>query len=256
MDDLTTATEILKEKANILVFSGAGISTESGIPDFRGPNGLWKRVDPDDFQISRYLADAELRAQGWKMHANGERWGSGEPLPNRGHQAVVDLWSKGRLAGVVTQNIDGLQQAAGLPDDRIAELHGSVNEARCLGCGETWPTSTILERVIGGEEDPQCESCRGIIKTRVVMFGEELDRSTIDRAYEFLSRADALIVVGSTVAVWPASDVVLRAAFKPIPVVIINQGETEADYLAAAKVDGPIGDVLPEIVNALVARNS
>lgn len=251
MEDLDRAVEILKDKRQILVFSGAGISTESGIPDFRGPNGLWTRVDPDDFNISRYLSNRELRVRGWRMHANGERWGSGEPSPNRGHQAVVDLWRNGQLAGVVTQNIDGLQQAAGLPDELIAELHGNVKESHCLDCGLTWPTDAILERVVAGEEDPHCSTCGGLIKTRVVMFGEGLDPTTVDLAYQLLAEADALIVVGSTVAVYPASDVVLAAAFKPVPVVIINMGETEADYLAATRLDGPIGELLPALVAAL-----
>ncbi len=250
MDDLARAVEVLSAKRQILVFSGAGISTESGIPDFRGPNGLWTRVDPEDFNIKRYLSSRELRVRGWRMHANGERWGSGNPLPNQGHLAVVDLWRQGKLVGVVTQNIDGLQQAAGLPDELIAELHGNVKESQCLDCGQTWPTEAILERVASGEEDPHC-SCGGLVKTRVVMFGEGLDPSTVDRAFQFLADADAMIVVGSTVAVYPASDVVLAAAFKPVPVVIINMGETEADHLAAVRLDGPIGELLPALVSAL-----
>ncbi len=251
MDTLAAAIEILTDKRNILIFSGAGISTESGIPDFRGPNGLWTRVDPEDFTIDRYLADSELRARGWRMHATGERWGAGDPAPNRGHHAVVDLWRHGRLIGVVTQNIDGLQQAAGLPSEKVAELHGNFRDSLCLDCGESWPTDVILARVAEGEEDPHCLKCGGLIKTRVVMFGEMLDPLTMDRAFHFLAGADALIVVGSTVAVYPASDVVLAAAFKPVPVVIINMGETEADHLAAARLDGPIGELLPALVGAL-----
>ncbi len=251
MDTLAAAIEILEDKRNILVFSGAGISTESGIPDFRGPNGLWTRVDPEDFTIDRYLADPELRARSWRMHANGERWGTVDPVPNRGHDAVVDLWIKGRLIGVVTQNIDGLQQAAGLPSEKMAEVHGNFKDSHCLSCGATWPTETILSRVAEGEDDPHCPKCGGLIKTKVVMFGELLDPTTMDRAFQFLNRADALIVVGSTVAVYPASDVVLAAAFKPVPVVIINMGETEADHLATARLDGPIGELLPALVDAL-----
>lgn len=251
METLAAALEILKDTRNILVYSGAGISTDSGIPDFRGPNGLWKRVDPNDFTIDRYLASPELRARGWRMHANGERWGSGHPVPNRGHQAVVDLWRNGRLIGVVTQNIDGLQQAAGLPPEKIAEVHGNIRESHCLGCGQSWPTEAILSRVAEGDEDPHCLTCGEIIKTNVVMFGEMLDPSVMDRAFQFLSGADALIVVGSTVAVYPASDVVLAAAFKPIPVIIVNMGETEADHLATARIEGPIGELLPSLVSAL-----
>jgi NAD-dependent deacetylase len=232
---------------------GAGISTESGIPDFRGPEGLWKTMDPDEFHIDRYRADRDLRVRGWEMHLNGERWGSTrELLPNRGHDAIVDLWTSDRLAGVVTQNIDGLQQKAGLPSTKVAELHGNVQESHCLSCGRVWPTSSILDRVKDGDADPHCVECGGLVKTKVVMFGEELDSSTMARAYDFLDAADAVIVAGSTVAVFPASDVVFSAAVKPIPIVIINRGETEADHLAAARIDDAIGVALPKLVAGII----
>ncbi len=251
MTPLESALEVLAGTHQILVFSGAGLSTESGIPDFRGPDGLWTKVDPDEFHIDRYLTDREVRVKGWKMHLDGERWGKSQPEPNGGHEAIVALAERGLLAGVVTQNIDGLQQAAGIDTSLIAELHGNIVTTRCTGCGSTWPTAEILQRVAGGAEDPECENCGSIIKTDVVMFGEELPVAEIEKALEFLARADALLVVGSTVAVWPASDIVVQAAFKPIPVVIINRGETEADHLAAAKIEGAIGDYLPALVDAL-----
>jgi NAD-dependent deacetylase len=246
------AREILEASSNILVFSGAGISTESGIPDFRGPEGLWTKVDPDDFHIDRYLSRPSLRVNAWQMHARGERWGArGKLLPNRGHDAVVDLWRAGRLAGVVTQNVDGLHQAAGLPDEMVTEVHGNVHNSHCLRCGAEWPTEVVLERVNAGEEDPHCGECGGVIKTRVVMFGEELDFETMARAFVMLSEADALLVLGSTVAVFPASDVVMRAALKPIPIVIVNMGPTEADHLAQVRLEGPIGELLPTLVASL-----
>lgn len=255
MSRLQSALEALAHARRILVFSGAGLSTESGIPDFRGPDGLWTKVDPDEFHIDRYLTDRAVRVKGWRMHLDGERWGKSRPSPNTGHHAVVTLAEKGLLAGVVTQNIDGLQQAAGLESSMIAELHGNLISARCTGCRATWPTEEILRRVSDGVDDPECEICGSIIKTDVVMFGEELPAAEIEKALGFLSDADALLVVGSTVAVWPASDIVIRAAFKPIPVVIINRGETEADHLAAAKIDGAIGDYLPGLVEALGMDN-
>lgn len=248
---LAAAVEVLSPARQILVFSGAGLSTESGIPDFRGPQGLWTRVDPDEFHIDRYLSDREVRVKGWAMHASGERWGTRVPAPNRGHEAVARLSGLGRLAGVVTQNIDGLQQAAGVEGALVAELHGNIVNSRCIGCRRTWPTEMVLKRVAGNDPDPHCEHCGGVIKTDVVMFGEELPAAEMDKAFTFLARADAVLVVGSTVSVWPASDIVLRAAFRPIPVVVINQGDTEADHLAAVKIDGAIGDYLPGLVEAL-----
>ncbi|MDH3189731.1 MAG: Sir2 family NAD-dependent protein deacetylase [Acidimicrobiia bacterium] len=252
---LAAAVDTLSPARQILVFSGAGLSTESGIPDFRGPQGLWTRVDPDEFHIDRYLSDREVRIKSWAMHARGDRWGTRVPQPNRGHDAVARLGALGRLAGVVTQNIDGLQQAAGVETQLIAELHGNFGNSRCVGCGRNWPTELLLKRVAEGDPDPHCEHCGAVIKTDVVMFGEELPGSEIEKALTFLARADAVLVVGSTVSVWPASDIVLRAAFRPIPVVIINQGETEADHLAAVKIEGAIGDHLPRLVAALSGVN-
>lgn len=254
MASIVDAIGVLSSSQRILVFSGAGLSTESGIPDFRGPQGLWTRVDPDEFHIDRYLSDRSIRVKGWRMHANGERWGTGRPKPNQGHYAVVELARSGRLAGVVTQNIDGLQQEAGLADDLVAELHGNIRLSRCVQCHKDWDTASILDRVSAGEEDPRCEDCGSVIKTDVVMFGEELPANAMARAQQFLAMADAILVVGSTVAVWPASDVVLRAAFKPIPVVIVNLGDTEADHLATVKIDAAIGDVLPDLVTGLSAE--
>jgi NAD-dependent deacetylase len=253
MNEIEHARAVLADKSRILVFSGAGISTESGIPDFRGPDGIWTKVDPDDFHISKYRSLADLRVRGWQMHINGEKWGARAGIvPNRGHVAVLRLWKEDRLSGVVTQNVDGLHQAAGMPDEAIAELHGNVKSCSCLECGATWATEEILERVDAGDQDPHCERCGGVIKTAVTMFGEVLDTEPMDRAFMFLGQSDALLVLGSTVAVSPASDVVMRAAFQPIPIVIINRGETEADHLAAARIDGSIGEYLPDLVESIV----
>jgi NAD-dependent protein deacetylase/lipoamidase len=250
----TRATEVLKGADRILVFTGAGISTESGIPDFRGPEGLWTKVDPEDFHIDRFVANHELRANGWKMHIAGELWGARSTAePNPGHAAIKRLADAGRLAGVVTQNVDGLHAKSGLADSMVAELHGNVRSCRCLGCGQTWETEEVLQRVEAGDEDPRCESCGGIIKTETVMFGELLPEEEMAKAMQFLSEADAVLVVGSTVAVWPASDVVMYAAIRPIPIVIINLGATEADALAVAKLDSAIGETLSKLVDRILA---
>lgn len=253
MTPFQTARLALVDRSRILVFSGAGISTESGIPDFRGENGLWTRVDPDDFTIERYVSNRDLRISGWRMHVEGELWGARSKVrPNRGHEAVVALSKAGRLAGVVTQNIDGLHQKAGLEEQQVAELHGNVLNCHCVICGEQWPTEEILTRVEAGNPDPHCIDCDAPIKTDVIMFGEELSEETMGRAYRFLETADALLVLGSTVAVWPASNIVMSAALVPIPIVIINKGGTEADHLAAAKIDGSIGENLPELVASIM----
>lgn len=257
-EDMTSpidrAVDVLRHTEQLLVFSGAGLSTESGIPDFRGPDGLWTKVDPDDFTIERYVVNSDLRVRGWRMHVDGELWGARSAVePNAGHRAIVRLFEAERLAGVVTQNIDGLHYKSGLPDDMVAELHGNVRNSHCLGCGARWPTETVLEWVESGEEDPTCPDCGGIVKTDTVMFGEMLPEQEVRQASLFQAVCDAVLVVGSTVSVWPAADIVMRAVHQSKPLVVINRGDTEVDHLAAVKIDAAIGDVLPDLVEAILA---
>ena len=236
------------------MFTGAGISTESGIPDFRGPDGLWTKVAPDDFTIERFRKSPELRKRGWKMQIDGELWGARSTVtPNPGHYAIKRLADSDRLAGVVTQNVDGLHHKSGLDDDQVAELHGNVRESHCLDCDTWWPTETVLGWVEAGDPDPDCPVCGGMVKTGTVMFGEMLPEEEIRKAMLFLALADAVLVVGSTVAVAPASDVVMRAAARPIPIVIVNIGATEADHVAAVKLDDGIGTVLPQLIDGILA---
>jgi NAD-dependent deacetylase len=254
-DAFAEAVEILSNSAQVLAFTGAGISTESGIPDFRGPDGLWTKVDPKDFTITRYLADPELRRRGWRMHLEGRLWGARARVePNAGHLALVDLWQAGRLAGCVTQNIDGLHLKAGLPEEAVAELHGNVRQVRCLQCDQRWPTEEILQRVEAGEEEPRCRSCGGIVKTATVMFGEELPRTVLQHAWEMAGRADAVLAVGSTLAVWPAAEIPRAAVAEGRPLVIVNQGQTDMDDLAAVRIEGAAGEVLPALVEKILGN--
>ena len=191
------------------------------------------------------------------MHIEGELWGARSNVqPNPGHHAIKRLADADRLAGVVTQNVDGLHHQTGIDEDLLAELHGNVRESHCLDCDQTWPTEEILAWVEAGQEDPTCPHCDGLVKTRTVMFGEMLPETELQKAMFYLAVADALLVLGSTVAVWPASDVVFRAAHRSLPIVIVNRGETEADQLATVRIDAGIGEVLPELVDALLAPTS
>jgi NAD-dependent deacetylase len=256
-NDVAAAIEVLLPARHILVFTGAGISTESGIPDFRGPDGLWTKVDPDDFHIDRFRADPELRKRGWRMHLDGELWGARSSVqPNAGHLAIKRLADHRLLSGVVTQNIDGLHYKSGLDDSLVAELHGNVRESHCVDCGTVWDTEEILARVDAGDLDPACELCGGMVKTATVMFGELLPELEMVKAMNFVAHADSVLVLGSTVSVWPASDVVLRGAMRSLPIVIVNKGATEADHLAAVKLDAGIGDVLPAIVDGVLASRT
>ena len=240
--ELGRAIEELSDVERILVFTGAGISTESGIPDFRGPEGLWTKVDPDDFTITRYLRRPEVRIRSWRMHSRGELWGARSRVrPNRAHDAIVRLDLANRLAGVVTQNVDGLHLASGLPEDRVAEVHGNVRRVHCVGCGREWPIHEVLNRVDAGEEDPRCPECGGILKTSTVMFGEMLPDHEMRKAWSFAGLAGAVVVVGSTVGVWPVAEIPMSMAREGKPLVIINQGDTEADHLARVRIEGSAG---------------
>ena len=251
-EGLTAAAAILAGAERIMVFTGAGISTESGIPDFRGPDGLWTKVDPDDFSIARYRVNRDVRVRGWQMHQRGELWGArSQVIPNPAHAAIAKLWRTGLMTGCITQNIDGLHQAAGLPDHSVAEVHGNVRKAHCIACGASWPTETVLEWVDAGDEDPHCPHCLGLVKTTTVMFGELLPQEQVTRALGFASEADAVIAIGTTLSVYPAADFALEAVRRGAPLIIVNIGDTDHDRAAAVKVELRAGEAVPTLVSIL-----
>lgn len=249
---LDRAVDVLTEARRILVFTGAGVSTESGIPDFRGPEGLWTKVDPDDFTIERYVDRSDVRAAKWRMHARGELWGARSDVkPNAAHYAIVEMERINRLSGVVTQNIDGLHRAAGLDASRVAEVHGDVRTVRCMSCDYGVPIEVVLARVDEGEEDPDCPDCSGILKTSTVMFGEMLPEVEMAKAWTFADAAEAVLVVGSTVGVYPVAAIPTTLAARGVPLVIVNRGATEVDFMAAVRVDGSAGEAMTAIAAAL-----
>ena len=252
---ITRAAEALSGCKQIMVFTGAGVSTESGIPDFRGPEGLWTKLDPEDFHIDRYMSSRRVRVMRWRLHQQGELLGAGSQVkPNAAHLAIVDLWKAGRLTGCVTQNIDGLHQEAGLPDDLVSELHGNVRKTGCMSCPAQWPTAEVIEWVNAGQEEPRCPQCGGIVKTATVSFGQMLPEREIQKARFFSAMADGVLVIGSTLSVFPAAEFPASAARSGIPMVIINLGETAFDHLAAAKLSLPAGEAVPSLVAALGAE--
>jgi NAD-dependent deacetylase len=249
--ELREAARLLADKQAILVFTGAGISTESGIPDFRGPQGVWTRLDPSEFTYQNYLADPEHRRRRWQMALDSP---IRDATPNPAHLAVVDLWKAGKMTGCVTQNIDGLHQAAGLPDEEVVEVHGTARRVACLGCGAGWSTEEVLERVRAGEHDPACPHCGGILKTATISFGQMMPAEAMARAYDLAGRADAVLSVGSTLSVYPAAFIPLEAAGRGVPLVIVNRGPTEHDQAASVKVEGNAGEALPRLAAIITAH--
>ncbi|MFJ3878977.1 SIR2 family NAD-dependent protein deacylase [Streptomyces sp. NPDC090077] len=238
-------------KPLVAVFSGAGMSTDSGIPDYRGPQGLW-RSDPDAEKLvtyAYYMADPEIRRRSWLMRA--ELW-SLDPRPNAAHLAVAGLERSGTPVRVITQNVDGLHQLAGMPARKVFELHGTAREVVCTGCGARSETAEALARVAAGDPDPACLACGGILKTATVMFGQHLDTEVLAQAVAVAKGCQVFIAVGSTLQVQPAASLAGMAAEAGARLIIVNAEETPYDALADELVREPIGTALP----ALLARFS
>lgn len=249
-DHVANAATALDSAQRILLFTGAGISTESGIPDFRGPSGVWKTADPDDFTLANYRRDADFRKAAWQRRFES-------PLrhaePNAAHRAVVVLWEGGRMIGCITQNIDGLHQAAGLPEWAIVELHGNRDGIRCLDCDTDADPGEVERRWREGDPDPACPVCRGMLKSTVVYFGEMLPERALTVSSLWASEADAVIAVGSSLSVYPAAGIPLEVAARGAPFVILNDGPTELDDVAAIRLHGRAGTLLPELVAILTS---
>jgi NAD-dependent deacetylase len=237
----------IDEAERVVVLTGAGISTDSGIADFRGPNGLWTR-DPEAEKratLQHYMSDPEVRRQTWRARLDSPTW---RAEPNTGHHALVALERRGKLDTLITQNVDGLHQAAGSDPDRVVEVHGTAREVVCMACDERAPMERALERVRAGEVDPPCRTCGGILKSATISFGQSLVPGDIERAGAAARRADLLMAVGSTLAVYPVADVVPVARLSGARIVIVNGSETAMDHLADAVLRGAISDLLPRLV--------
>lgn len=245
---MVAARAAVRAAERIVVLTGAGISTDSGIPDFRGPNGVWTRNPKAErtSDIRYYVSDPEVRRLAWLNRLDTPIWTA---EPNAGHRAIVDLERQGRLRAVVTQNIDGLHQAAGNDPDLVIEVHGTVHQTRCLRCDDVRPMGEALDRVRSGEADPPCRVCGGIIKSDTISFGQSLVPEVIDRAFRVAEECDLLLAVGSTLSVGPVNQCVPVARRAGATVVIVNASPTDMDALAHAVVRGPIGDILPRLVS-------
>jgi NAD-dependent deacetylase len=239
--------------AAVTVLTGAGISTESGIPDFRGPQGVWTKNPAAQalFTIENYLADPDVRRQAWQARLTHPVW---RAEPNAGHRALVDLERAGRLRAIVTQNIDGLHQAAGSSADRVIEIHGTVHWVRCLSCPCRTPMPAVLARVGAGEPDPPCAECGGIQKSATISFGESLEPDVLRAAQRAARECDLFLAIGTSLSVFPAAwlcDDALQAGAK---LVVVNAQPTQYDSAADAVLREPIGELLPRLIAAVANR--
>jgi NAD-dependent deacetylase len=248
--EVTAAAEriagMLREARFVAALTGAGISTESGIPDFRGPNGVWTRNPAAEktATLEYYLSDPEVRRRAWRNRLESEVW---RAEPNAGHRALVDLERKGRLHGLVTQNVDGLHHAAGQSPEIVVEIHGNVREAKCMSCAWRGPMAETLDRVRAGEDDPACAHCGGILKSATISFGENLVPADLDRSQSIAERCDLFLAIGTSLTVYPAAGLPEIALAGGARLVVMNAQDTPFDPYADVVVREQLGVVLPAI---------
>jgi NAD-dependent deacetylase len=246
MTPLDTVRLWVDAASRIVALTGAGISTESGIPDFRGPQGVWTK-DPKAERLSNihaYMSDASVRRDAWKGRLDHPAW---RAAPNAGHRALVELERRGKLHALVTQNIDGLHQQAGSSPDKVIEVHGTMREVMCMVCAWRGPMPPVLDRVRAGEDDPPCERCGGILKSATISFGQALVPSVIARAMRSAGQADLLLAIGSSLQVYPIAGAVPTALEAGVRVVIVNAEPTPFDEMVDAVLRNPIGEILPAL---------
>ena len=240
------AQQIVATSSKITVLTGAGISTDSGIPDFRGPNGLWTK-NPDAERaatLAFYLQDEELRQRSWQ---NRLKWINNNPQPNDGHRALIALERRNALLAIVTQNVDELHQRAGHDPEKVFEVHGTLHRTCCWGCKDRRPMTEALARVQAGDVDPKCQLCGGILKSDTILFGQSLDQVVMQKAMQASSECDVFLAIGTSLSVFPACNTLPRAKSCGAKIVIVNGQPTEMDVYADAIVNAPIAEVLPQI---------
>ena len=243
---IDTVRAWIEQSSRIVALTGAGISTASGIPDFRGPQGVWTR-DPEAEKLSNihyYMADPSVRTRAWKGRRDHPAW---QAVPNAGHRALVDLERRGKLHALITQNIDGLHQIAGNSPDNVIEVHGTMREVMCMACGWRGDMQPVLARLQAGEDDPPCDRCGGILKSATISFGQPLVPEVIDRAMRAAEDADVLLTIGTSLQVYPIAGAVPLAKGTGARLVIVNAEPTPFDHMADTVFRQPIEEILPAL---------
>jgi len=246
VEEIERLAQLIVESKKLVVFTGAGISTESGIPDFRSPGGIWSRYDPEDFTIQKFLSGPAARKTIWKMSAEGGLLTEAEPNP--AHHAIAELYQLGKLDCVITQNIDNLHQKAGVPEDKVFELHGNMGWVVCLSCRRRFPMPEVLQKIKEGIEVPDCPDCHGILKPDAVFFGEALPQGTLREAIRRAQKCDLFIVIGSTLVIYPAAYIPTYAAEAGAKLAIVNLTPTPFDHYAAVVIRGKAGEIMSKVM--------
>jgi NAD-dependent deacetylase len=244
-DSVSALRRLIEQSQTTVMFTGAGISTESGIPDYRSPGGIWTKMQPIDF--SDFISSEEMRRESWRRKiASGQTFSKAEP--NRGHRAVAELVSAGKVSSVITQNVDGLHQASGVPTSHIIELHGNATFARCLTCGKRYELAPICQAFAQDETLPECGDCGGLIKTATISFGQSMPEEEMRRAQEQTYACDLFLVLGSSLVVYPAADLPRLAKENGAKLAILNREDTSLDPIADLVLHSEIGPTLGEAV--------
>jgi len=246
MDNIDAVADMILQSKKMVVFTGAGHSTESGIADFRSPGGIWDKFDPEEFTYQKFMSSEASREKSWELAR--VIWPViSQAQPNRGHYAIAELYQMGKVDCVITQNIDFLHQRSGVPEERVIELHGTVKWVDCLNCGKRFPRKDIQIRLEKGEKIPQCESCQGILKQATVAFGQPMPEKETREAERRSAACDLFLVAGSSLVVYPAAQMPLIAKSGGARLVIINLTPTPHDSYADIVINEKTGEVLPQI---------
>ena len=253
MEPIDAVADMILQSKKVVIFTGAGFSTESGIPDFRSPGGVWDRFDPSELNYQNFLRSEEIREKYWRMHKM--MWETiRDAQPNSGHLAVTDLYNIGKLDCVITQNTDGLHQKAGIPDELVIELHGTMQWADCLSCGKRYPRSQVHDKMLAGENVPRCDDCNGIIKPATVAFGQMMPQQETREAESRSSGCDLFLSAGSSLVVYPAAQMPVLAKNSGARLVILNLTSTPHDHHADVVISEKTGETLSRIVEKVKSK--